>query len=151
MTTADVGKTLGADVVVLVVDDGRSRDGIAGVGLPLLVLLHKEGIVQSISLGLEGPAVLGRQQVLEAPGAVVWRRRRLRAVFDFADTAFPLLVGDVGQLHLADVGDDVLINSGGRGVVAVVVQVRQLLGRHGRDVGDRKKGCLWVKAEGLHR
>ena len=60
MATANLGKALGADGVVLVVDDGRSPDGIAGTGLPLPVLLVEEGVVKRIPLGLEGPAVLGR-------------------------------------------------------------------------------------------
>ena len=107
MTAADMGKTLGADVVVLVVDDGRSRDGIAGTNLPLPVLLVEEGVVQCIPLGLEGPAVLGRLHVLETSGTV-GRRGGGGAIMVVAVVVFMMGL----PLHVVDVGDDVLINSG---------------------------------------
>ena len=144
MTAANLGKTFGADVVVLVVDDGRSRDGIAGMDLPLPVLLVEEGIVQCIPLGLEGLAVLGRLHVLETSGAV-GRRGGGGAVMVVA-----VVVVVMGlPLHVVDVGDDILINSGGRGLVAVV-QGRKLLVRHGRTGWDGKERCLGVETEGLH-
>ena len=142
MTAANLGKTFGADVVVLLVDDGRSRDGIAGMHLPLPGLFVEEGIVQCVPLGLEGLAVLGRLHVLEASGAA-GRRGGGGGVI------VVMVVVVVRLLHLVDVGDDILINSGGRGLVAVV-QGRKLLVRHGRTGWDGKERCLGVETEGLH-
>ena len=125
MPAADGGEPLGADGVVLLVDDGRV---VAGVSLPLPVQLVEDGVAQGVALGQEGLEVVGRQHVLQAAGAV------------------PVVV--VAQLHLVDGSLDVFQDPGL--VVLVVVKVRKLLVRHGREGGDGDDGRLGIEAKRLH-